>query len=159
MGLGRRLLDDVVANGCGLNLRGEACCPHSSANLWRLGLSGLTGLLIVISTGSGEGQRSVSCGSPLVSGDGLRLVLCDVSTGSGANFRFVFLVVSTGSGANLRLVFVVVSTGSGANLRVGFGFAACSSTDRSLEDITEVSMGSILNRLGGAADSIVKSLV
>jgi hypothetical protein len=61
-----------------------------------------------------------------------------------------------GCGANFRLVLVVVSMGSGANLRAGLGFVASSSTVRSLEDITDVSIGSILNRLGG---TIVKRLV
>ena len=89
------------------------------------------------------------------SGANLRLVLWVVSTGAGANLRLVFAVVSTGSGANLRFVFVLVSTGSGANFRAGLGFAIRSSPGRSLEDVTDVSMGSILNLLGGVADAIL----
>jgi hypothetical protein len=185
MGLGLRLLDDVVSNSWGLGLRGDGCCPHSSANFCRLGLNGLIGPLMVISTSSDK-AGSVSWRASFDSGDDLRLVQRDVSTGSGANLRFVLVVVSmgcganlrfvlavistgcganlrfvlavvsTGSGANLRLVLVEVSTGSGANLLVGLGFTTTSSTGRSLEDITDVSMGSILNRLGG---TIVNKLV
>lgn len=93
------------------------------------------------------------------SGANLRLVRWVVSSGSGANLRFVFTLVSSGSGANLRLLFVVVSTGSGANLRTGFVSALSSSVFLSLEDDTDVSIGSTLNRLGGAFDAMIYMLI
>jgi hypothetical protein len=43
----------VVANGSGLNLRGGACCPHSCANLSRLGL----GEAMSIVPGDSGGER------------------------------------------------------------------------------------------------------
>lgn len=156
IGLGFRLLVDVVCTGCGLNLRGVGCWPHSSANLCRLGLGELfTG----VPPGSeGEGWFVVwvvSMGSTA----NLRLLRCVVSTGSGANLRFVFTLVSTGSGANLRLLFVVVSTGSGANLRTGFVSALSASMFLSLEDDTDVSIGSTLKRLGGAFEAMIYMLI
>jgi hypothetical protein len=87
-----------------------------------------------------------------------RLLREVVSTGSGAKRRFVFVVVSMGLGANLRLdvdFVVVVSIGCGANLR-GFGLSESSALDLSLEDVTVVSIGSTLNRLGGAAGAILQ---
>lgn len=86
-----------------------------------------------------------------------RLLRVVVSIGSGAKRRLDRLVVSTGSGANLRLdleLEVVVSTGCGANLR-GFGLSGWSAGALSLEDETVVSIGSTLNRLGGAADAML----
>jgi hypothetical protein len=189
IGLALRLLDEVVPNDSSLNLRGEACRPHSSANLWRLGLSGLVAAVScgsntdwqvvrwVVSSGTGENLRFVFTVVSTGSGANLRLVFTVVftvvSTGSGANLRFVFTkvsrgsgenlrrfvftVVSTGSGANLRFVFVVVSTGSGANLRTGLGLSASSSAFLFLEDDVDVSIGSILKRLGPPVEAILLS--
>lgn len=56
------------------------------------------------------------------------------------------------------MVFVVVSIGSGANFLGGLDVPSSDSSFRSLELEMVVSIGSTLNRLGGAADDIVKML-
>lgn len=56
----------------------------------------------------------------------------------------------------MRFDLVTVSTGSGANLRTGFG---SSTSARSLDDVLDVSMGSILNLRGGGVAAIVSDFV
>ena len=163
MGLGFRLLDNADPSGCILGLRGEGCVPHSSANLWRLGLIGLfaadsVGLEVkgklVASFASGDDLWLSRCVVSTGTGANLRLDFVVVSTGSGANLRFVFVVVSIGSTANLRFVFTLVSTGSATNFRWGLP-VGISSAFLSFEEDVDVSIGSTLKRLGGAADAIV----
>lgn len=133
-GANLRFVDCVISTGCGANRRVVLCVVSVGCG------ANLRFVFVVVSTGSGAN---------------LRFDFVVVSTGSGANFRLVFCVVSRGSGANLRLLLVVVSTGSGANFRTGFEVPTSESSLRSLELEVEVSIGSTLNRLGGATLAMV----